>query len=405
MMIIDPSTKADESEMELSSNAASSSEQPPPSFEEASSSSAHLLVTEDQPLLGASTEEPPPDFAPYDAAYQIDKQGNIISHDSHLNEDGEALYRFLLAHTAEPPNVVVKCQGWHNENRVRYVTHQRRGPDGREHSVTHHEVYEEKVTDFAFSINVTQYIVHGPVHWSTPNAEPTYRGKWFTEIIDDLGEQKSPKPKARRAARKWQKSRKVQGLAPWAASPQDAATPISGLRSSKTLREWADDYCASDKIMKEFVYEKVVYGWNFQNLETAIIHTIKSTPYVGQVSVSFDTTGTGVVVRSSGLLARWMDNGWIKFLLIITLIYPIILLFRRFHSRGGGRWTVCGGAYALRASVSDGSKVSAIGMREGEWFRLWENPIRRAVTSGLKSQEPLLRPEEPVGPGMFLDGY
>lgn len=92
-MIIDPSTKADESEMELSSNAASSSEQPPPSFEEASSSSAHLLVTEDQPLLGASTEEPPPDFAPYDAAYQIDKQGNIISHDSHLNEDG--LYSLL----------------------------------------------------------------------------------------------------------------------------------------------------------------------------------------------------------------------------------------------------------------------------------------------------------------------
>jgi len=28
-------------------------------------------------------------------------------------------------------------------------------------------------------------------------------------------------------------------------------------KSSRTVRQWADDYCASDKLLKEFMYEKV----------------------------------------------------------------------------------------------------------------------------------------------------
>ena len=35
-----------------------------------------------------AVEEPPPDFAPYEAEYTTDSNGNIVSHDKHLNEDG-----------------------------------------------------------------------------------------------------------------------------------------------------------------------------------------------------------------------------------------------------------------------------------------------------------------------------
>lgn len=32
---------------------------------------------------------------------------------------------------------------------------------------------------------------------------------------------------------------------------------MSVYKSSKTVREWADEYCASPKILKEFTYTKV----------------------------------------------------------------------------------------------------------------------------------------------------
>jgi hypothetical protein len=46
-----------------------------------------------------------------------------------------------------------------------------------------------------------------------------------------------------------------------------------------------------------------------------------------------------------------LSNKWLKFLSIILLIFPFIWLFKRFHSRGGGSWSVCGGAYALKSWV------------------------------------------------------
>jgi len=61
-------------------------------------------------------------------------------------------------------------------------------------------------------------------------------------------------------------------------------------------------------------------------------------------------------------MSRALSNPWLKFLLIITLIYPCIWLFQRFHRRGGGRWAVGGGAYALkRWAVAPESGVAGVG--------------------------------------------
>ncbi|KAI0052871.1 hypothetical protein FA95DRAFT_1553158 [Auriscalpium vulgare] len=46
------------------------------------------------------------------------------------------------------------------------------------------------------------------------------------------------------------------------------------LRSSWTLRQWADHYCASNKTLKEFVYTKTVYGWDLGNLRQKIRNLI-----------------------------------------------------------------------------------------------------------------------------------
>ena len=64
---------------------------PPPSFEE---SARHVVVSFDSVVdtFPAGGEEPP-EFTPYEAEHWVSKGGDIISHDSHLNEDGVLMTR------------------------------------------------------------------------------------------------------------------------------------------------------------------------------------------------------------------------------------------------------------------------------------------------------------------------
>jgi len=60
----------------------------------------------------------------------------------------------------------------------------------------------------------------------------------------------------------WRSERTIQGLPPWISRSHDDAPSLGvneavALKSSKTLRQWADEYCASPKQLKEFMYEKV----------------------------------------------------------------------------------------------------------------------------------------------------
>ena len=74
----------------------------------------------------------------------------------------------------------------------------------------------------------------------------------------------------KRAAEVKRTTRKDCGLPPWVRSPWVRSAPDSWFRESnvtpapavvlkslKTLRQWADEYCASDKLLKEFTYKKV----------------------------------------------------------------------------------------------------------------------------------------------------
>ena len=72
-----------------------------------------------------------------------------------------------------------------------------------------------------------------------------------------------------KSAKSWKDSRWQKGLPPWVAPesfdrgslrPHEvsaATTEAHVLKSSQTMREWADEYCRSDKWLKEFTYEKV----------------------------------------------------------------------------------------------------------------------------------------------------
>ncbi len=57
----------------------------------------------------------------------------------------------------------------------------------------------------------------------------------------------------------------MRGFPPWIGSlnaqREGTIDETNVLKSSKSLREWADEYCASEKHLKEFVYKKVSVVW------------------------------------------------------------------------------------------------------------------------------------------------
>ena len=195
---------------------------------------------------------------------------------------GEALYRFLLAHSQTPPKFLLHLHGDHVEQRTRQV--QRTDANGRTH--WHTETDSTTVTDFDFQIDISHHIPTTPTHWTMPDSEPAYRGKMYQETdittqgvpmpgssdVEVAGEQRVRRKATRlerKSAKAWNHERQIRGLPPWIGPEAGWSLPIvradtllhqtsaNVLKSSKTVREWADEYCASSKMLKEFTYEKV----------------------------------------------------------------------------------------------------------------------------------------------------
>lgn len=162
-------------------------------------------------------------------------------------------------------------------------TREIRTTDSNGHTTIRTETYYNTIVDFDFSIDITQYINAGPIHWSVPDNEPAFRGRMFKEV-DTCGKSKVAKggvdlvtervrKKATKTQRKrtkaWKEQREEGGLPPWV-SPETSSTGMNEisnpemdptrtnvLLSSNTLREWADEYCGSTQKLKEFTYQKV----------------------------------------------------------------------------------------------------------------------------------------------------
>lgn len=132
---------------------------------------------------------------------------------------------------------------------------------------TRTEHYTETIVDFDFAIDVSAQVPARATQWTSGDEEPVYRGRMYREVG-----QSGMSTKADRATvkefKKWLKEREQKGLPPWIGRvysreeegpnmrvPMREMTDV--LKSSWSLRQWADDYCASPKILKEFVYEKV----------------------------------------------------------------------------------------------------------------------------------------------------
>ncbi|KAF9270124.1 hypothetical protein L218DRAFT_992782 [Marasmius fiardii PR-910] len=408
--------------------------------------------------------DPPPSFSIYSADFFTNNSGNVVSHDPHLNTDGEALYRFLLSQSTTRPSLLLHCKASHQETRYRTVTSRR--SDGHSHQRT--ESYTETVVDFDFLIDLSNVLLpldgpgEEPTHWSCSDTEPAYRGRMYREIEDSpssvtpdslsASASGSDSPGKRQSMRaenklfeKWRKFGEDHGLPPWLCRDSASSVAIAdanldqlqmskALRSSKTVRQWADEYCASPKYLKEFTYHKVIYGWNkiyILHRVNQIITTATGPFYRGDVQVEFQYRNYKIHIRPDNYLSRILSNVWFKIILWILLIYPFIWLFQRFATTGGGRWEVCGGAYPITRYVpfesvvppppsgkeqeqppdydesmaggssssfgmndetrytADGRRFIRQGVSEKQWLSEWEMAIHRAVRTGHQSTIPL----------------
>lgn len=287
--------------------------------------------------------------------------------------------------------------------------------DGKSH--TERQSYTTTVVDFDFTIDCDKYVLPNVVHWSVGDTDPAYRGRMVKDLSITGGPMRKAKRKENKQYSNYRKQLEASGLPPWLANIDGRSTQ-DGLKSSKSMREWADDYCASPKHLKEFVYVKVnthlsipflcrltatmqsIYGWRFDNLEIAVRKAIMSaTLYSGNLIVSFDKSATKVYIRPDNRLSRMLSNKWIKFFSIILFIFPFIWLYKRFHRKGGGRWEVCGGAYPTNKWVAldgpdqkDGKTGLLLGCREVDWLKEWEGTILEAVRKRHESYVPIDTP-------------
>lgn len=364
------------------------------------------------------------------------------------------MYRFLLAQSAIPPRHTIIFVGTHTEQRTRIVN----ATDSDGDSYRRTETYNVTFTDFSTEIDLAPGLLPGAAQWSVRDGVAAWRGAMKREVDDvqaigspgggtegekgvganesaDVEKGMRVRTVRRRAmeeeedaADAWDEDCTAHGLPPWAARPgtDDSSAHDNGegksmLLSSRSLREWADEYCASNRVLKEFVYTKarrlrpsthpsthadcsraqVVYGWDTTALEAALEATIRNAGYSGRTHITFRTPQNTITVRAQNRLSVALESFWVRALLWLTLVYPFLWLWRRFSSSGGGKWAVCGVAYALRRGEE--------GTKEGDWMRRWESTVRHAVVSGLRTMEPLVEPivaqDGTLGAVRALDGY
>lgn len=156
------------------------------------------------------------------------------------------MHQFLLTHAKTRPQYTVNVIGTHRETRERRVT---KTVNGR--TQTHTERYTVTVKDFDFLLDLTPYLAIGPTHVSVPDEVPAFRGSMVPEV---LGAGKATRKEVKET-KEDRKARRVAGVAPWA--NLDGTARHAPYASSKTIRDWADQYGSSPKLLTEFVYTKV----------------------------------------------------------------------------------------------------------------------------------------------------
>lgn len=190
----------------------------------------------------------------------------------------------------------------------------------------------------------------------------------------------------------------------------NVSLPIDTPIMPKSVRDWADDYCADPSICKEFVMEKICPGYDTKYLENRLSQLIQSTNYAGDIAISFPTTHNRVKIRPSNKLTELRYNRAVRWFCYLTFLWLITwpILWIMTH-----RYNVVRSVWPMSAVGVDGRR--RVKMTEDQWFDYWRLAIRRAVLGrrqGRVTEQDLIEiaseagmPRMPIRTGSrFVDG-
>lgn len=293
------------------------------------------------------------------------------------------LYDFIRAQTLGAPGVKIRCYATRTEVSTRQQTVIENGvPRSIQAGTTY------QVTDFDFFINL------GPVYdhpenkanvalFATRPHIPAYRGSLSKTygrpappgagaLISGMTGRKANSTEVSMWER-WGQNLYSRGRAPWTpiegneelfaegsvapgrialgTRPGTAGTDEEALLGSTThgedhherlLRAWCEQYCSDPGWLKSFTLTKNVWGWDCENLRTAIERAIISAGYqpTANIRIMIELEQQQVVIRPANRLVEAIYTPIVFFFLVITLIYPIIWIWQRWNRYGGGPYSV-----------------------------------------------------------------
>ncbi|KAG8920436.1 hypothetical protein FRC01_000752 [Tulasnella sp. 417] len=308
------------------------------------------------------------------------KKKNVKSKESILNQNPQALQQFLLTHAHDRPTVLIRCMGSHE---IPYSGTALGGPS------------TEPVTDFDFTVDISSVLLpvdaYGAPVWVVANEEPAKRGRHWRQIDLDPSSQSAlhnpadieasqllrrrATPLERKQALDDAQRRKELGLPPWACvstqTPEKTGVHLlfrtdrvrfenasfcaiedfsdSNLPSpTKSLAGWAEEYCASRSPLKEFRFQRTVYGWNLEEVQREILSLVERCHRGDKkkTTVKIIIKGRKIVVRPNSSLWWLYENEYLKKLFYITFIY-FIFMWPINKLLLGRCWKVAGSSFAF----------------------------------------------------------
>ncbi|KAI8328401.1 hypothetical protein BD560DRAFT_441857 [Blakeslea trispora] len=229
-------------------------------------STAPLLPNDDSPFRGRPT---PPGYSVYHARHQVSKDG-VLSRDKHINEDGEALVRFLHQHNT-PPRLIIHFHGYHEETTWTIETVRNRDGDEVQERVP----TTRQIDDFKFDLDCSADV--------SPECQGIY-------ILPD---------------------------------------PKTG--EQKRLRQLCDEYIHSKNALKELKMTKEIQ-WDFDNLTRALTSAIRDSGYFEFINITYSLENQETVVKTDEKISKLVDNKYVRFFFFITclwiLAWPIVYLLK-----------------------------------------------------------------------------
>ncbi|KAI8087990.1 uncharacterized protein B0P05DRAFT_584700 [Gilbertella persicaria] len=224
-------------------------------------------IENDAPLLAEHEDNnqfmgrpPPPNYSIHQAKYEIVRDG-VVSRDSHINQDGEALLQFLYQHN-KAPYLIIHFHGYHEE--TVWTMETTRNRDGEE--VTERVPTTRQIDDFKFDIDCSAEV------------SPVCHGIY---VLPDAktGEQKA-------------------------------------------VRQLCEDYVRSQNALKELKLTKEIH-WDFNNLTRALTAAIRDSGYFEHINITYTLENNEIVVKTDEKISQLMDNKYIRFFFFITCLWII----------------------------------------------------------------------------------